>query len=99
MPTRTLRIKAVFRVTGRVQGVYFRHSTRIEAERLKLCGVARNLSDGSVEVIAHGAPDAIAELKRWLAHGPPLARVETVEDHSAEQGDGAATPPSSFTVA
>jgi acylphosphatase len=67
-----------FRITGRVQGVYFRHSTRIEAERLALEGYARNLPDGSVEVLAQGAPAAVAELHRWLQRGPRGARVEAV---------------------
>ena len=69
-----------FRVTGRVQGVYFRHSTRLEAERLQLAGYARNLPDGSVEVAAQGAPDAVEELRRWLHRGPRSARVEAVEE-------------------
>ncbi len=69
-----------FRVTGKVQGVYFRHSTRMEAERLHLLGYARNLPDGSVEVAARGAPDAVEELYRWLHRGPRSARVEAVEE-------------------
>ena len=58
--------------------MYFRHSTRIEAERLALEGYARNLPDGSVEVLAQGAPAAVAELHRWLQRGPRGARVEAV---------------------
>jgi acylphosphatase len=67
-----------FRITGTVQGVYFRHSTRVEAERLALTGYARNLPDGSVEVLAQGAAAAVAELHRWLHEGPRSARVEAV---------------------
>ena len=73
-----------FRITGRVQGVYFRHSARVEAERLALKGYARNLPDGSVEVLAQGAAAAVAELHRWLHRGPRSACVEAV--HELEPG-------------
>jgi acylphosphatase len=69
---------ARFLVTGRVQGVFFRASTRERALRLGLTGSARNLADGSVEVIASGDDAALAELERWLQQGPPSARVERV---------------------
>ena len=69
-----------FRITGTVQGVYFRHSTRVEAERLGVRGVARNMPDGSVEVLAHGSRDAVDALRNWLLQGPPLARVAQVEE-------------------
>ena len=66
-------------VTGRVQGVFFRQSTEIRARELGLVGWVRNLSDGRVEAIAEGAPDA---LEQWIAFchdGPPAAQVEHVE--------------------
>jgi acylphosphatase len=69
-----------FRILGRVQGVFFRHSTRIEAERLGVCGTVRNLPDGSVEVIARGSPEVLLELQRWLQRGPVRARVERIEE-------------------
>jgi acylphosphatase len=69
-----------FLVSGKVQGVYFRHSTRLEAHRLGIGGIARNLPDGSVEVIAHGAAAAIDALKTWLEVGPPMARVAVVQE-------------------
>ena len=69
---------ARFIVRGKVQGVWFRASTREQAERLGLRGHARNLADGSVEVIAVGDADAIDALERWLHVGPPLARVDSV---------------------
>jgi acylphosphatase len=72
-----------FLVSGRVQGVYFRHSARLEAHRLGLRGFARNLPDGSVEVLAHGASSALEELKAWLHRGPAQARVERVEEIAA----------------
>ena len=67
------------RVTGRVQGVYFRASTCGEARRLGISGWVRNTSDGAVELEAQGAPDALAELVAWCHEGPPAARVQKVE--------------------
>ena len=67
-----------FRVMGKVQGVYFRHSTRLEAERLALSGYARNLPDGSVEVAIRGPAAAVEELHQWLHRGPKSARVAAV---------------------
>ena len=68
-----------FTVHGRVQGVFFRDSTRREAQRLGINGHAINLSDGTVEVLAAGPADALAELERWLHQGPPMSRVTKVE--------------------
>ena len=76
---------ARFIVSGRVQGVFFRASTRTEAVRLGLNGYARNVADGSVEVLACGEAAALDELQRWLHKGPPAARVESVERSSAEE--------------
>ena len=69
---------ALFIVRGKVQGVWFRASTRDEAARLRLYGQARNLADGSVEVLAVGDAEAIDALEQWLLEGPPLARVDAV---------------------
>jgi acylphosphatase len=72
-----------FLVFGKVQGVYFRHSTRLEARRLGLRGSARNLPDGSVEVLAQGASTAVGELMAWLHRGPAQARVDEVRETAA----------------
>jgi acylphosphatase len=69
-----------FLVIGKVQGVYFRHSTRLEARRLAIRGIARNLPDGSVEVLAQGDAAAVEELRLWLHHGPPDAQVVEVRE-------------------
>lgn len=66
---------AKFFVGGRVQGVFFRASTRNKAEALGLRGYARNLADGRVEVLACGEAGALSKLESWLEHGPPQARV------------------------
>jgi acylphosphatase len=68
-----------FLVHGRVQGVGFRWWVWRQATRLGLRGLARNLRDGSVEVIAEGAEPALGELERLLGQGPPAAQVERVE--------------------
>ena len=77
-------------VHGRVQGVFFRDSTRRMAESLGVHGHAVNLPDGSVEVVARGTEEAVATLKRWLHQGPPHARVDSVacESRSADVPDG-----------
>ena len=79
---------ARFLVSGKVQGVWFRASTREQALRLNLRGFARNLADGSVEVVAQGEEDSLARLESWLWTGPALARVSNV------QREALATPPS-----
>ncbi|VXB58694.1 Acylphosphatase [Pseudomonas sp. 8AS] len=74
-------------ISGKVQGVYFRQSTSVEAERLELNGWVRNLPDGRVEVLAEGAEAAVRELVEWLASGPAKAEVTAVElEEQALQG-------------
>ena len=77
---------ARFLVSGKVQGVFFRASTREQARRLGLRGHARNLADGRVEVVVAGDDDAVEALAQWLRRGPPMARVETVERSATEEG-------------
>ena len=67
-----------FRVEGRVQGVWFRESTRRQAQPLGITGHARNLPDGSVEVLACGTPGALDQLAKWLQEGPSMANVTGV---------------------
>ena len=78
-----------FRITGRVQGVWFRDSTRREAVRLDLTGYANNLADGSVEVLVCGEPSGIDALAKWLRRGSRLARVSSV----TEQAYSGESPP------
>jgi acylphosphatase len=66
-------------VSGLVQGVFFRASTRDRARQLGLTGQASNLPDGRVEVIATGPQADLAALRRWLRDGPSQARVTSVE--------------------
>ena len=69
----------LFRVEGRVQGVWFRESTRREAQPLGITGYAQNMADGSVQVLACGEPDALDRLAQWLKQGPPMAQVDRLE--------------------
>jgi len=71
-----------FFVSGRVQGVFFRAGTAQEATRNGLAGWARNLPDGRVEILACGPKAQVDVLAAWLAHGPPSARVASVEMQS-----------------
>lgn len=78
-------------VRGRVQGVWFRASTREQARQLGVEGYAENLRDGSVEVLACGTAAAVDALTSWLRRGPPMAEVggvscEDVADEVARRG-------------
>jgi acylphosphatase len=78
-------IRATLQVTGQVQGVNFRSSTKAEADALCLTGWVRNRPDGSVEVVIEGPKGAAQQLIDWCQHGPVLARVEglTIEWQAA----------------
>lgn len=76
-----------FIVTGRVQGVFFRASTRERATALGLTGRAINREDGSVEVVACGEAPALEALHRWLRRGPPAAHVTAVTVESQPDPD------------
>ncbi|NBC01783.1 MAG: acylphosphatase [Bacteroidetes bacterium] len=73
------RTRQAARVTGRVQGVGFRHFTRQTARRLDLSGWVRNEPDGSVRLEAEGPPDAVEQLMKAVHAGPPAARVDEVD--------------------
>ena len=70
--------KQVF-VSGRVQGVFFRDSTRQVAIDLKLGGGVRNCRDGRVEVQVCGPETDVQTLIKWLKIGPKYAKVSTIE--------------------
>lgn len=72
-------MKAIsIRVSGLVQGVFFRAETRKKAEELGLTGWVKNLSDRSVEIHAEGQADALKKLEEWCWKGPERAQVENV---------------------
>lgn len=67
-------------VTGRVQGVFFRASTRREATRRGVRGWVRNRDDGRVEAHLEGSSSAVGEVEAWMqAGGPPSAHVDDVD--------------------
>ena len=72
------------RVTGRVQGVFFRAWTRDEAQTLGVTGWVRNCTDGSVEAQLEGREEAVEELIDLMREGPPGANAENVEVEEAD---------------
>jgi acylphosphatase len=72
------RIAKSVRVTGLVQGVFFRAWTREHADALGVTGWVRNCSDGSVEAHVEGVDAAVKQLVALLRRGPPSAQVEDV---------------------
>jgi acylphosphatase len=62
----------------RVQGVAFRHYTRLTANRLSLSGWVRNLPNGTVEMLAEGPEEQLEELATWIHRGPDFAQVDRV---------------------
>jgi acylphosphatase len=85
-------------VAGRVQGVFYRASTRSRAQALGVTGYARNLPDGRVEVLACGSPGAVQALCEWLWDGPPAAHVTAVDTETVGE-DSLREWPSSFLTA
>lgn len=67
-----------FRVSGRVQGVFYRATTQDTARRLGLTGWVRNRPEGDVELVACGDEAALKQLEEWLWRGPSHARVQEV---------------------
>jgi len=66
-------------VRGRVQGVGFREYLRREAKGLNVTGWVRNRRDGTVEAMLYGSPEDVAKILDWARHGPPSARVTSIE--------------------
>lgn len=71
------------KVYGKVQGVFFRQSAWEKAEKLGVCGFARNEPDGSVYLEAEGEKTAVEEFKKWSEQGPENAEVTKL---AAEEG-------------
>ena len=77
------KVAKTYLISGRVQGVGFRFFAEDWANQLGICGYAKNLWDGGVEVYAIGSPAALEEFKRHLAEGPRSARVMNLEESEA----------------
>lgn len=79
-----MRITRQLLIRGRVQGVWFRESMRVEADRLGVTGWVRNRRDGSVEAVVQGSAAAVDAIVEWARRGPDLAQVTGVEISEAE---------------
>ena len=66
-------------ISGRVQGVWFRASTRDKAEQLGLTGWVKNTYDGNVEAVFEGEEETIEEMIAWCHEGPSLSDVTNVK--------------------
>ena len=69
---------AKLKISGQVQGVWYRASTHEKALALGLAGWVKNMPDGSVEALAQGPKEDVEALIAWCWKGPPLARVNQV---------------------
>ncbi len=70
--------QALLRIHGKVQGVFYRAGAKEKALSLNVKGHARNMPDGSVEVLLQGSRSAIEQFIEWAKEGPPSARVEEI---------------------
>jgi acylphosphatase len=77
----------LLKITGKVQGVFFRSETKKRADELELKGWVKNCSDGTVEVFAQGDEAELNELEKWCAKGPPMAKVDDVKKELREISD------------
>lgn len=66
-------------VSGRVQGVFYRQSTKEKASSLQVTGIVKNLPDGRVQIIATGTSEVLDSLVAWCKTGPPKANVTDVQ--------------------
>ncbi len=82
------RTRAHVFVSGRVQGVFYRATTRDTAESNAVDGWVRNLDDGRVEAVFEGSEAAVEEMVEWCHTGSPAATVEDVEvEYEEPQGE------------
>jgi acylphosphatase len=74
-----MKVRAHLLVSGRVQGVFFRQSTKVEARSLGINGWVRNLMDGRVEVVFEGEEHDVKMLVNYCRQGPPAAKVTNID--------------------
>ena len=72
-------------ISGRVQGVWFRASTKKKAEELGITGWVRNTIDGDVEAVFEGEKDILDEMIKWCNKGPSLSKVKNVKVDNIEK--------------
>ena len=73
------KIRVHLIISGKVQGVYFRHNTQIVASQNNVTGWVRNLAGGQVEVVLEGDETNVENVIKWCKIGPPGAKVEHVD--------------------
>ena len=76
--------RIIIDVFGTVQGVFFRHNTKKVAQKLKLTGYVRNMSNGSVHIEAEGLQEKLGELLKFVRVGPIYARVDKINYRYAD---------------
>jgi acylphosphatase len=74
-----MKIRIHVFISGKVQGVFFRSSTKDMAEELGLYGWVRNLTDGRVEAVFEGEEEKIDKMLEWCRKGPEYSKVKSVE--------------------
>ena len=79
-----MKITRRLRISGRVQGVFFRESMRLRAEQLKVTGWVRNCADGTVEAVAQGDAFEVGRLIEWAQRGSDASKVEKVDVESID---------------
>lgn len=86
------------RVTGTVQGVFYRASAQSRAAQLGLVGWVRNTADGAVELLAAGEPEAVEEFVAWCRRGPERAVVDELAVRPATEEERSALPEADFEI-
>lgn len=71
-------------VKGKVQGVFYRASTKAVADQLGITGTVKNTDDGNVQIAAEGTPTLLDMFMEWCQEGPEKAEVTSVESHEGE---------------
>ena len=72
------KVRAMLKIHGRVQGVFYRQTAKETAVRLALTGWVRNCPDGSFEAVFEGPKPVVDQAIEWCRQGPPAARVTDV---------------------
>ncbi len=73
------KLRAHILVSGRVQGVFFRDSTKKKAQSLGVSGWVRNRPDGQVEAVFEGEEKKVKEMVDWARRGPAWAKVDRLD--------------------
>ena len=79
-----MKLHMNYKVSGKVQGVFFRASTKSMADELGLLGWVRNEPDGTVFIQAEGESELLESFEKWLGHGPQFCRVDRIEKEEGE---------------